>query len=169
MASSVGAEEHLRRRGLPVLEPGLAVAALQRALDCDDTAVVVADVDWSRFAPAFTSGRPSSLLSDLPEARQALEAVTLDPGEDGDRPAALRETLAGLPAADREPAVLTLVRSLAATVLGHDGPESVEEGRAFRELGLDSLTAVELRNRLSAETGLRLPTTLVFEIGRAHV
>ncbi|MER6178897.1 beta-ketoacyl synthase N-terminal-like domain-containing protein, partial [Streptosporangium sp. NPDC001681] len=77
--------------------------------------------------------------------------------------ATLLQRLAPLGLAERVEVLVDLVRTGVAMVLGHASPETVEVRREFRELGFDSLTAVELRNRLNGVTGLRLPSTLVFD------
>ncbi|RDG36549.1 type I polyketide synthase, partial [Streptomyces corynorhini] len=153
----------LRRRGIPVIAPEPAMVALQDALDHDDTVISVADVDWARFVPVFSAVRPAPLVAGLepkaPESggtrRTADQADTAE--------TSLARQLAALPATDRDRFVQGLVVAEAAGVLGHDSPDAVDAAYAFKELGFDSVSAVELRNRLTARTGLRIATTVVFD------
>ncbi|MEO3813320.1 SDR family NAD(P)-dependent oxidoreductase, partial [Sphaerisporangium sp. B11E5] len=74
-----------------------------------------------------------------------------------------QDRMAAMPAEERGRAVEELVRGVAATVLGHASPGGIDPSQAFKDLGFDSLTGIELRNRINAVTGLRLPTTVVFD------
>jgi acyl transferase domain-containing protein/acyl carrier protein len=140
----------LREAGMSLLSPELATLALGHVLDQDETHAVVLDVNWEKFA-AFTGGRPMPLVRELPETR----ALT-------GRQASVSEAVPSHGAvkwSERE--LLRLVCTSAAAVASYDH-EAIEADRPLREIGFDSLTGVELRNRLNNATGLRLPATLIF-------
>ncbi|MFJ6676061.1 SDR family NAD(P)-dependent oxidoreductase, partial [Actinosynnema sp. NPDC091369] len=143
MAALESVQRQRRLLGLGEMPSGRALAALRDVLDQDVPHAVVTPVDWARFAPAFTRVRPSGLLADLPEAQVREEPV--EPG-----------VTSGVD-------VLDVIATHTAAVLGHTSPEAIDTGRAFKDLGFDSLTAVDLRNRLTAALGRRLPSTLVFD------
>ncbi|MFF4393855.1 type I polyketide synthase, partial [Streptomyces sp. NPDC001552] len=158
MAADEALDARMRREGLPPMAPDTAMAVLRQSAVSGDAALLVADVDWERFAPAFSVVRPSSLFAELSEIRPAESMARAA----GDTESSVGR-LAGLGAAELERELLGLVRTHVAAVLGHDGVDAVGAERAFKELGFDSLTAVELRNRLGAATGVSLPATLIFD------
>ncbi|MFC9948839.1 SDR family NAD(P)-dependent oxidoreductase, partial [Streptomyces pratensis] len=152
----------LNRHGLREMDPEAATGAMRQAVEHDATCVLIADIDWERFFVAFTATRPSPLLADVPEVGRIAQDGHGSAGG-AEEPSALAQRLAGLDDADRDAVLLEAVREQVAAVLGFPGPEAVSVKRAFREVGFDSVTAVELRNRIGAKTGLRLPVTLAFD------
>ncbi|WP_461029699.1 beta-ketoacyl reductase, partial [Streptomyces sparsus] len=155
-------EARMRRSGIHPLDPDQAVRAIGRATARGESTTVVADVDWARFAPGFTTARPSPLLSGLPEITDLL-ARHPQAHSDTDTAGELRGKLAGQSAAEQERTLLALVRAEADGVLGHSSTDPVGAAQPFNALGFDSMSAVTLRNRIGAATGLTLPATLLFD------
>ncbi|MFI9261917.1 type I polyketide synthase [Streptomyces sioyaensis] len=150
-------ERRLRRQGLTPLPVDDAVAALSTAVSLGENRVL-ADVAWPHFLPLFAAVRPAPLFTALRPAprRTTASTATAAPGPTAER-------LAALPAADRGKALSDLVRAEIASAVGHHNMSAVDAERPLGEFGFDSLMSVQLRNRLSAVTGVRLPATLVFD------
>ncbi|WP_285544174.1 beta-ketoacyl synthase N-terminal-like domain-containing protein, partial [Streptomyces lavendulae] len=164
MAASLD-EANLRR----IAREGVAALAAEEGLALFEAAMVVdaavllpmhLDVAVLR-AQAVSAGSTPALLRSLVRVPARRMVERRDGGAEGGSPLVAR--LMGLPVAEREGVLLELVCGRVAVVLGHSGAGAVDAERAFRDLGFDSLTAVELRNVLKAETGLRLPPTLIFD------
>ncbi|MFG1944142.1 SDR family NAD(P)-dependent oxidoreductase [Nonomuraea sp. NPDC048826] len=136
-----------RRAGAPAIQAEEGLALFDAAL-ASGRAVVAA------IEPGLTTAREAAAAGATPARRRV--AASAQPG------AALGR-LAELPPGDRRTALLNLVLDNVADVLGHASKELVDAERPFKDLGFDSLTSVELRNRLSAATGAALPSTLVFD------
>ena len=146
----------MEQAGLKLLTTPQALALFDEATGLDEPLTVLAPLDTTALPP----GTP--LLSGLATPRSDRRAATT--GADTETPGLARQ-LAALTVAGQEELLTDLVRRQTAFVLGHPGPEAIEPDQPFTELGFDSLTAVELRNRLSAATGLQLAVTLVFDQG----
>ncbi|MGW3450692.1 type I polyketide synthase [Streptomyces sp. NPDC001076] len=162
MADLEGAADLLERRGIRAMAPALALGVLGQALGDDETLLSVADMEWERFAPSYTAMRPSPLLDTVPEVRAALAETAGAPARDAAADG-LATKLASLSPREQRALVGRLVRGEVAAVLGHASLDAVPPDRAFKDLGFDSLTALEVRNRVNRATGLRLPAVAVFD------
>ncbi|WP_051754080.1 type I polyketide synthase [Streptomyces achromogenes] len=148
----------IARGGVAPLETEEGVALFDTAVRGADPAVLPVRLDLAALRAQGAEAAP--LFRALVPVRRAGAAGARGAAGGAD---ALRERLAGLPAGEREPFLTDLVRGHVATILGYRSAEDVGRTLAFRELGFDSLAAVELRNRLTTATGLKLPATLVFD------
>ncbi|MEU0839172.1 SDR family NAD(P)-dependent oxidoreductase [Streptomyces sp. NPDC005962] len=169
MAGGMGGEldeteiARIRRGGIGVLTADTGLELFDAATKTTDALLVPMPLDMSALRAQAGVGMLPPLFRGLvraatPARRAAGSAAAAPGGAD-----ALRTRLAGLSEPERDEAVLDLVCTQVAAVLGYPGPETVDPARSFSEVGFDSLTAVELRNRLNATTGVRLPATLVFD------
>ncbi|MGW2904671.1 SDR family NAD(P)-dependent oxidoreductase, partial [Streptomyces sp. NPDC001204] len=148
--------DRLARSGMPPLTVGQGHALFDAVVAGDRALALPVRLD---LAVLRARGDVSALLRGLirvPARRAAARGAA--PSAD-----TLTRQLAGLGAQEQEEVLLKLVRGQAAAVLGHRDGSAIGAERQFQELGFDSLTAVEFRNRLNAATGLRLPATLLFD------
>jgi NAD(P)-dependent dehydrogenase (short-subunit alcohol dehydrogenase family) len=139
--------------GVVPMSTDTALALFDRAVADDAALLVPAALDLGRLRSPDGSALP---------LMRALLPVPARPAA-ATRPRAERDRLVALSDAERDVALLELVREQAATLLGHADPAAVDPDRGFLAMGFDSLSALELRNRLTAVTELRLPATLLFD------
>jgi acyl carrier protein/pimeloyl-ACP methyl ester carboxylesterase len=140
------------RMGLLPLANDEGLALFDRALGRSAPLLVPARLDAAALRAQANAGLLPPVLRGLVRvpARRAVAG-------------SLAERLAGIAEGERDGVILEFVRSHVAAVLGHASPEGLDPDRPFNELGLDSLGAVELRNRVAKATGLKLAATLVFD------
>jgi acyl transferase domain-containing protein/NADPH:quinone reductase-like Zn-dependent oxidoreductase/NADP-dependent 3-hydroxy acid dehydrogenase YdfG/acyl carrier protein len=148
----------MRRAGLAPLSTQQALTLFDDALLADPAVLVAARLDTSALGGGGAALPP--LLRGL--ATRAARRVIADAGAAAASASGLRSRLHGLTAEQRHRELVDLVCSDAATVLGHSSAD-IDAERAFQDLGFDSLTAVELRNRIKSATGLTLSPTLIFD------
>ncbi|MDT5043039.1 MAG: candicidin polyketide synthase FscB, partial [Actinoplanes sp.] len=162
MTGHLGDEDRarMRRKGGLTLATADGLALFDAALTAERAQLVPVRLDPAALRSPDPAALPALLraLHRGPARRTASTGAPAPAADSG-----IRGRLATLPAAERRVALLDVVRADAAAVLGHTGPGQIQADRAFRDDGFDSLTSVELRNRLRTATGLLLPATLIFD------
>ncbi|WP_372346843.1 SDR family NAD(P)-dependent oxidoreductase [Streptomyces sp. KL116D] len=147
-----------KRSGIVPLTPDLGLDLFDAALASAEPLLVPAELDLTALRARATENALPELFTGLVRVRRRQAAGTAR-GADS----SWAERVIALTAEERAQAVLRTVRETVGLVLGHGADADIDPARAFKDTGFDSLTSVELRNRLNAVTGLRLPTTLVFD------
>jgi NAD(P)-dependent dehydrogenase (short-subunit alcohol dehydrogenase family)/acyl carrier protein len=163
MATPEEKQERTGHMGVVNMEPELAISILSRVVVGAEATVVVADLQNPQLLTALFGLRPSPLLGDLPEARRIAELAAAQRQHIETAQSQLRERLQALPEAKRVELLVDLVQAKASGVLGHSNAVAMGADKAFREFGVDSLSAIEIRNQLAGATGLSLPASLVFD------
>ncbi len=157
-----------QRAAVPALHPDLALAALRQAVTRPAPALVLLDLAQPQVLESLVGLRGNPLLRDLPAARPVLEASAETRRGFATAASELTGRLRALAPNERTALLTDLVRTQVAAVLGHADRSAVAPDRKFRDLGFDSLTAVELPARLGAATGLKLPATSVYDYPTAQ-
>ncbi|SDU27309.1 rifamycin polyketide synthase modules 7 and 8 [Amycolatopsis keratiniphila] len=157
MAGRLGAADLARmgRDGVAAMSEAEGLALFDAACRSEADVVLPIRLDTAVLREQ-ADGLPLLLRGLAPRrARRAEAAAEDDPG--------FAQRLARLTGPEQESLLLDLVRRHASAVLGHANPRAIAAEQAFKELGFDSLTGIDLRNRLAAATGVRLTATLVFD------
>ncbi|WP_344456243.1 beta-ketoacyl synthase N-terminal-like domain-containing protein, partial [Actinocorallia aurantiaca] len=156
MGGRIGAADRARmaRSGVLPLSAADGLALFDAALHAADPVLVPVRLDHAVLR---------ALGETAPPALRSFTGPVRRPRSEHAETGGLAARLTALPPHERDALLLALVREQAALVLGHSGAGSIDADRPFRDLGFDSLTGVELRNRLHRASGLRLPATLVFD------
>jgi len=163
MTGALGAADRARfgRDGIVAMSSDQALELMDTALIVDEPFMLPAHIDLAALRVKFDNGTLPPMFIDLinaPMRRQVDDSLAAAKSK-----SALLQRLEGLPEDEQHSVLLDLVRSNIATVLGNASAEAIDPDRAFQELGFDSLTAVEMRNRLKSATGLALSPTLIFD------
>ncbi|WP_157573945.1 type I polyketide synthase, partial [Nocardia jejuensis] len=153
----------MRREGVAALSTRHGLALWDAGLASGQPLLVAARMDRAALRSAAENDRLSPMLSGLVREVRRIAAAVESEYLDG-----LWDRIAPLSAERRYEVVLDLVRTQAAAVLGHDAGTAIDPGRAFKELGFDSLAALQFRNALVAATGLRLLSSLIFDYPTAE-
>ncbi|WP_345598302.1 acyl carrier protein, partial [Streptomyces marokkonensis] len=149
--------QRMARDGLVPLVPADGLALFDAAHGMVRAALLAVKLDVPALRRSAGTGTLPALLRSFAQGNRRRAARA------GGSGSTLAERLAAVPTSERAALVDEMVRSQVAIVLGHASGDAIAAGQAFKELGFDSLTALELRNRLVSATGLRLPATLVFD------
>ncbi|MFJ4526710.1 beta-ketoacyl synthase N-terminal-like domain-containing protein, partial [Streptomyces sp. NPDC088810] len=152
-------QARMNRGGFQAITADEGLELFDAALHTGESLLVPIKLDLRAVRAEAAAGgdMPSLLRTLIPHSRRAAARIAAGRGS------GLAGRLAGLSPAEQEALLLDLVRTHVATVLGHTGPEKVKADKAFKDAGFDSLTAVQLRNRLRETTRLGLPATLVYD------
>ncbi|MGC9382835.1 type I polyketide synthase, partial [Streptomyces sp. MH13] len=148
--------QRLRGSGMPPLSVEQGLDLFDRALAADEPVMGLARLDL----PVLRTQVEIPVLMRSLVAHAVVRRVA---GVDRRDLSGFAQRWGAVPADERIRFLHDLLRTHVAAVLGHLSAQHIDVGQAFKTLGFDSLTAVELRNRLSTATGLRLPATLVFD------